>query len=109
LGLAEWAVTRFVVRDSPLHPPSIGIFLHKTKNLKPPFTLARNLDFVMFMRGHVKGRFNLNVGGFKFHFKTYIMLLIDDGTTLEGVSLEENISNDDSITSFLKLVKRTQN
>lgn len=63
------------------------VFLHKPKNLKPPLTLARNLNFVIFMSSYVKGRFNSNVGGFKFLLKPYIIWLNEDGDTLEGVSL----------------------
>lgn len=84
-------------------------FPQKTENLKPPLTLARHLNFVMFMHSYVKKRFNLNVEGFKFNFKPYIKWLKKNGVALDGVSFEGNLSNDDFITSFLELVKRTQN
>ena len=61
-------------------------FLHKTKNLNPPSTLARNLDFVMFMSSYVKGRFNLNVGGHGINFKPYFTHLNETSATLEEVS-----------------------
>ena len=57
----------------------------------------------------MRGMFNLNVGGFNFHFKKYITYLKEDGSTLLRVSLEGNLTNDDYMTNFMKLVRRAQN
>ena len=63
-----------------------GIFLHKTKNLKPPSTLARNLIFVMFMSSDGKVRFDLNVGRHETNLKPYITHPKENGATLGRVS-----------------------
>ena len=84
-----------------------GIFSHKTQNLKPPSSWARN--FLKFISSYVRRKFNLNVERHEIYFKPDTSHIKERATTLGGVSNLGNFCNDYFMTSFVKLVKRAQN